>query len=150
MLRAWKSRLCKVHGNSDGGIEPCEHRCARPGLIMQQPPPNPWSQQVQHAFSATWARAGKGRTGRQKGVNCRPLQVTGGHWRTPLDAIDNVEQVNSYWSLGSPDSLRSGDGDTALVLARVGGDEAAIKATLDDVREAVTGDQGNVSREASQ
>ena len=27
--------------------------------------------------------AGKGRMGRQKGVECRPFQVTGGHWRTP-------------------------------------------------------------------
>ena len=56
------------------------------GLIMQQPPPNPWSQRVQHAFSATSARAGKGRSGRQKGVKCMPFQVTGGHWRT----LENV------------------------------------------------------------
>ena len=59
-----------------------------------------------------------------------------------LDAIDHVEHVNSYWSLGSPPSLRSADGDTALVLARISGGEAAVKATLEEVRTAISGEQG--------
>ncbi len=59
-----------------------------------------------------------------------------------LDAIDGVEQVVSYWSLGSPESLRSGDGDTALVLARITGDEGAVADRFESVEATVAGQQG--------
>ena len=59
-----------------------------------------------------------------------------------LAAVDGVEQVVSYWSLGSPEALRSTDGDTALVVGRVVGEEADIELTMEALREEVTGDQG--------
>jgi RND superfamily putative drug exporter len=40
-----------------------------------------------------------------------------------IAANDGVADVASYWSLGSPASLRSADGDRALLLLRVPGDE---------------------------
>jgi putative drug exporter of the RND superfamily len=59
-----------------------------------------------------------------------------------LDAVEGVEQVVSYWSLGSPESLRSGDGDTALVLARITGDESTVEQRFELVEQAVAGPQG--------
>ena len=59
-----------------------------------------------------------------------------------LDAIEGVEQVASYWSLGSPPPLRSNDGDTALVLARVTGDDAAIDEAVTAIDGELAGQQG--------
>jgi len=59
-----------------------------------------------------------------------------------LDSIGGVEQVVSYWSLGSPESLRSTDGDTALVLASVTGDEALVEQRIELIEAELAGDQG--------
>ncbi len=59
-----------------------------------------------------------------------------------LDAVEAVEQVLSYWSLGNAPSLRSSDGDTALVLARVVGDETFVEEQLAIIDEQFTGPQG--------
>jgi len=59
-----------------------------------------------------------------------------------LDSIGDVEQVVSYWSLGSPESLRSTDGDTALVLASVTGDEALVEQRIELIQAELAGDQG--------
>jgi RND superfamily putative drug exporter len=40
-----------------------------------------------------------------------------------------VQQAGSYWTLGSPAALRSDDGSSALVLARLSGDEDQVKKT---------------------
>ena len=50
-----------------------------------------------------------------------------------------VSEVESYWSLGGAPALRSADGDEALVLASVTGDEDAI---IEEVRDALGGAQG--------
>lgn len=44
-----------------------------------------------------------------------------------LEAIDGVDNVVSFWSLGNAPTLRSTDGDTALVLARLTGDEEFVE-----------------------
>jgi putative drug exporter of the RND superfamily len=59
-----------------------------------------------------------------------------------LDAVEGVDQVVSYWSLGSPESLRSGDGDTALILARIGGDDEQVAERFELAEAAVAGEQG--------
>jgi RND superfamily putative drug exporter len=59
-----------------------------------------------------------------------------------LEAVEGVEQVSSYWSLGQPEALKSGDGDTALVLARVVGDEDFVEEQIAVIREEFTGPQG--------
>jgi len=59
-----------------------------------------------------------------------------------LDAIEGVEQVVSYWSLGGAEALRSDDGGTALVLARITGDDTQVEERLTLVSEEVGGTQG--------
>jgi RND superfamily putative drug exporter len=59
-----------------------------------------------------------------------------------LDAIEGVEQVVSYWSLGGAEELRSDDGDTALVLARITGDATQVEERLATVSDEVSGTQG--------
>ena len=76
------------------------------------------------------------------GVDDPSVVAAGADLAARLAAIDGVEQVVSYWSLGSPPSLRSTDGDTALVLARVTGDDEQVTERIDLVKEAVTGTQG--------
>jgi len=76
------------------------------------------------------------------GVDDPSVVAAGADLTARLDAIDGVEQVVSYWSLGSPPSLRSTDGNTALVLARVTGDDEQVAERIDLVKEAVTGTQG--------
>lgn len=59
-----------------------------------------------------------------------------------LESIDGVEQVVSYWSLGNAPSLRGSSGDTALVLARLLGDEEFVDEQLTLIDEQFTGTQG--------
>ena len=75
-------------------------------------------------------------------VDDADIAAAGNDLAARLDAIDGVEQVVSYWSLGGAEPLRSTDGDTALVLARVTGDEEQVAERLDLVKAAVTGQQG--------
>ncbi len=59
-----------------------------------------------------------------------------------LDALEGVEQVVSYWSLGNAPPLRSDDGDRALVLARVVGDDTQIEETITEATDTFGGEQG--------
>jgi RND superfamily putative drug exporter len=61
-----------------------------------------------------------------------------------LAAIDGVERVISYWSLGSAPPLRSVDGSSALILAQAVGDEEEVALTIEEITETVTGSQGAV------
>jgi RND superfamily putative drug exporter len=60
-----------------------------------------------------------------------------------LADLEGVEQVLSYWSTGNAPTLRSDDGDTALVLARVVGDEEFIEEQITVIDERLTGAQGD-------
>jgi RND superfamily putative drug exporter len=57
-----------------------------------------------------------------------------------LADVPRVNNVDSYWSLGGAPPLRSSDGDEALVLARITGDEE--EEVVDDVRDQFAGRQG--------
>jgi putative drug exporter of the RND superfamily len=76
------------------------------------------------------------------GVDDATVIEAGNDLAARLDAIEGVEQVVSYWSLGGPDSLRSTDGDTALVLARVTGDEEQITERIGLIKSTLSGEQG--------
>src|SRR5918992_708188 len=52
----------------------------------------------------------------------------------------SVEQAFSYWTLGAAPPLRSGDGSQALVLARIGGDEDAVDAAVEELSPRYTRD----------
>lgn len=60
-----------------------------------------------------------------------------------LEAIDGVDNVVSFWSLGNAPTLRSTDGDTALVLARLTGDEEFVEERLTLIDDEFTGTQGS-------
>lgn len=60
-----------------------------------------------------------------------------------LQNYEGVEQVASYWSLGSPPPLRSTEGDKAMIFAQFAGEEDDRLETARDVREDFTID-GNV------
>ena len=70
------------------------------------------------------------------------LAAEGAALAARLDAIDGVEQVASYWSLGNAPPLRSIDEDTALVLARVTGDETLVEERIALIEEELSGQQG--------
>jgi len=59
-----------------------------------------------------------------------------------LGAVDGIEQVSSYWSLGNAPALRSVDGDTALVVARLVGEGDFFGEQLDLIDEEFSGVQG--------
>ncbi|WUH98528.1 MMPL family transporter [Spirillospora sp. NBC_00431] len=64
-----------------------------------------------------------------------------------LTAVEGIDQVQSYWDTGSPPSLRSSDGDSALVFAHAPGEDEATNATVQRVRDRLAGDRGAVGVE---
>jgi RND superfamily putative drug exporter len=84
-------------------------------------------------------------------VHARDGRVDSGATRTAgtsvanrLGAVPGVESVASYWQLGSPATLRSRDGASALVLARVEGSDQRVADAIDRVRTTLTGQQNGV------
>ncbi len=66
-----------------------------------------------------------------------------------LAGTEDVTDVTSYWQLGSPPTLRSNDGSSALVFARITGDETTRQDTVDQVHEELAGEDGVVSVEVT-
>ncbi len=75
-------------------------------------------------------------------VDDESVAAAGADLAARLDAIEGVEQVASYWSLGGAEPLRSEDGTTALVLARITGDATQVEERLTLVSDEVSGAQG--------
>jgi putative drug exporter of the RND superfamily len=59
-----------------------------------------------------------------------------------LAAVEGIGDVASYWQLGSPPSLRSGDGSSAMVLAQATGEDEVADATVKRVRDQFGGGNG--------
>ena len=65
------------------------------------------------------------------GVDTPAVAAAGMALTDELAARDGVDDVASYWSLGSPEQLRSADGDRALILMRFpGGEDDADRSTV--------------------
>ncbi|MGH2636777.1 MAG: MMPL family transporter, partial [Actinomycetota bacterium] len=62
-----------------------------------------------------------------------------------LAAEPLIEQAFSYWTLGSPPPLRSGDGRQALVLARIAGDEDVVADAIEKLSPRYTRDDGSIT-----
>ncbi len=62
-----------------------------------------------------------------------------------LGAEPEIEQVFSYWSLGSPPPLRSGDSSQALILARISGNEDEVNDAATRLFPLYTTDEGPIS-----
>jgi putative drug exporter of the RND superfamily len=66
---------------------------------------------------------------------------------TDLAATERVGQVVSYWQPDPPSSLRSGDGRSALILARITGAEEDVNTTVRKVRDELGGDRNGLTVE---
>jgi RND superfamily putative drug exporter len=62
-----------------------------------------------------------------------------------LSGQKGVAEVTSYWTDGGPADLRSKDGRSALVLARLSGDDDEVLKTAKRIAPLVTGDQGDLT-----
>jgi RND superfamily putative drug exporter len=82
-------------------------------------------------------------TAEGRNVDDPVLASNGAAFTERLEAVEGIEQVISYWSLGNAPPLRSSDGDSALVLARLAGDEDFVDQQLTVVDEQLTGTQGD-------
>jgi putative drug exporter of the RND superfamily len=71
------------------------------------------------------------------GVGAAAEQLT-----SELQSLDGVAQVGSYWNMGQPDSLRSNDGASALVVATVVGDEEVVAESVEEATDTLAGDRG--------
>jgi putative drug exporter of the RND superfamily len=65
-------------------------------------------------------------TAKSGSVDDETVAAAGQELTEELQAEPTIAQAFSYWSLGSPPPLKSGDGSQALVLARISGDEDAV------------------------
>lgn len=71
-----------------------------------------------------------------------PAAVAAGRRLTEkLADQDGVASVTSYWSSEHASDLRSQDGRSALIIARLSGDETEAEDTAKDIAPKVTGDQ---------
>ncbi len=61
-----------------------------------------------------------------------------------IAAREDVLEVASYWSLGSPPPLRSTGGDRAIVMVRLVGDDDAKLTTATELREEYEGETGPI------
>lgn len=75
-------------------------------------------------------------------VDDEAVAAAGAELAGRLDAIEGVEQVASYWSLGRAEPLRSDDGTSALVVGRITGDATQVEERLTLVSDRVSGRQG--------
>nr|WP_069813215.1 MMPL family transporter [Streptomyces sp. TP-A0874] len=74
-----------------------------------------------------------------RGVDSPDVAAAGKRLTERLADEKGVEQVVSYWSLGKAESLRGGDGDRALVMARISGDEDEVQQTFERIQPSYEG-----------
>ena len=75
----------EVHGNADGGVEPCEHRCARPGRprsSRRRIPGRGRSNERCRRRPRGRQKGGRGVKRASSAGHSRSLAVTGGHPKT--------------------------------------------------------------------
>lgn len=75
-------------------------------------------------------------------VDSAKAVVDGRKLTRELEDQPGVASVTSYWGKGSSPDLRAKDGRSALVLARLSGDETATEKTARRIAPQVTGEQG--------
>ncbi|MCA2219188.1 MMPL family transporter [Jidongwangia harbinensis] len=75
-------------------------------------------------------------------VDAAAVTAAGRDLSARLAAVPGIETVTSYWTSGSPPSLRAEDGRSALILATAGGGEDGAEETVKRVQDGLDGDQG--------
>ncbi|GHE98226.1 MMPL family transporter [Streptomyces fumanus] len=66
----------------------------------------------------------------ERGVDSPAVAAAGARLTEQVARERGVEQAVSYWSLGRAEPLRSRDGDKALLMARISGDEDQVQETF--------------------
>lgn len=84
-------------------------------------------------------------TARQGTVDDPVVAERGAGLTRKLAAEPGIEQAFSYWTLGGPPSLRSGDGRQALVLARIGGSEDEVEERAAELSPKYSSEDGVVT-----
>jgi putative drug exporter of the RND superfamily len=84
-------------------------------------------------------------TAKDGAVDAKAAAGAGQALTQEVAGLAGVEQAVSYWSLGSPPSLRSKDGSQALVLARISGDEDAVDQRVEELSPNLTRDTAELS-----
>ncbi|XRQ09226.1 MMPL family transporter [Actinomadura welshii] len=77
-------------------------------------------------------------------VDAREASAAGMALTAELESVEGVGDVASYWKLGSPPSLRSDGGDSAMVLAHADGEDEEVAAAVQRVRDRVAAGDGDV------
>jgi RND superfamily putative drug exporter len=84
-------------------------------------------------------------TATSPGVDAPDVEAAATSLEQRLAARPDIAQVASYWSFGRVAPLRSTDGNSALVLARIGGDEDAVDKAVQPILDRFTGDKGPIT-----
>jgi RND superfamily putative drug exporter len=77
------------------------------------------------------------------------VAAAGARLTDQLAEVDGVADVVSYWSLGRPPPLRADDASSALVLGRLDGSEDEIRDGVNQIRDDLSGDLGEITVEVS-
>jgi RND superfamily putative drug exporter len=77
-------------------------------------------------------------TARGGSVDAAPVARHGAELTRELGGQPGVEQAVSYWTLGAPPPLRSVQGDQALVLARIAGDDDQVRDRIEELSARLT------------
>jgi putative drug exporter of the RND superfamily len=86
-------------------------------------------------------------TARQGSADDPAVAQAGTALTQALGTERGIEQAVSYWTLGSPQPLRSTNGRQALVLARIGGDDEQVRDTIKELspRYTLNGSNGPIT-----
>jgi RND superfamily putative drug exporter len=84
-------------------------------------------------------------TARQGNVDQPAVAAAGTALTKELADTPGIQQAFSYWTLGSPQPLRSTDSREALVLARIAGDDDQIRERVKEISPAFTRSGGPIS-----
>ncbi|TDC25506.1 MMPL family transporter, partial [Streptomyces sp. 8K308] len=81
-----------------------------------------------------------------EGVDAPAARAAGAALSERLAAEDGISDVTSYWLTGAP-QLRSGDGESALILAAIAGDDNEATRRLTDLEPAYEGERDGLTVE---
>jgi RND superfamily putative drug exporter len=84
-------------------------------------------------------------TARQGTVEQPAVAAAGTALTKELAGARGIQQAFSYWTLGSPQPLRSTDSRQALVLARIDGDDDQIRERVKELSPKFTRSRGSIS-----
>jgi putative drug exporter of the RND superfamily len=104
-----------------GGFDPAGSESVRAGEVLE----DEFGQQQPNVVLVVTAADGDVDSDASRGAGAAITEFVSG--------FDHVDLAVSYWSLGDPPPLRGAEGDNALVLAHVAGDDTEVIERADDL-----------------